>query len=75
MRITGEELFFARVVEPLPGEECRVQLDDGRVLAVQVPEHLRGFYRLVPGERVCVSIFRGENPTLTGYLEGPSRIR
>jgi translation initiation factor IF-1 len=68
MRFTGERMFMGRVIEPVPGDRCRVQLDDGREILARVTNVTRGLYRLVPGERVAVSVCQGEEPVLTGFL-------
>jgi len=68
MKFTGEQLLMGRLIEVGPGHHCRVWLDDERELVVRVTEHTNGLYNLVPGERVCVSIDRNNEPMLTSYL-------
>jgi hypothetical protein len=69
MRFTGERLFMGRVIDVRADRRCRVQLDDGREVVALATELTHGLYRLIPGERVCVSVCGNEEPVLTGYLD------
>jgi hypothetical protein len=65
-----EELPFGIILQVGASETCRVRLDDGRELSdVGIDAFAREFYELVPGERVCVSLQRGKQARLTGYLD------
>jgi hypothetical protein len=68
MRFTGEELLFGKILRVEPDGTLHVRLDDGSELAGVLSNERLSLSGLVPGERVCLSIVKGEPPTLTGFL-------
>jgi hypothetical protein len=65
-----EELPFGIILRVGANDTCCICLDDGQELSdVRINDFAREFYKLTPGERVCVSLKPGKPPELTGYLD------
>jgi translation initiation factor IF-1 len=68
--LSDTELEFAVgvIVEVEPDLRCRVRLDDGRVVAAVIPRSTaREMFRVVPGNRVQVTVLEGYS-LVVGFL-------